>query len=290
MSRYKSVKLASKLGIMGNIFLAIIKIIIGIVSKSQAMIADSINSIGDVFSSLMTYVGNKIASIPPDEDHNLGHGKAEYIYSLLISIVMILMSLYILEEGIRVIINKTRYNFSYWLIIVCIITILIKFSLFIYTNVLAKRQNNLLIKANSKDHLNDVIMTSCNLVSCVFAKYDIFILDGFVSILISFWILISGIKIYKESYDVLMDKAISDEAKEKVYNIVKKHKEIKKIQHFNSTPVGYKYQISLTIFVDGNINTFDSHKIADILEKEIMELEEIYLAVIHVNPIEVENE
>lgn len=288
--RYKNVKLASTLGIIGNIFLTIIKTTIGLITKSGSMIADATNSIGDVFSSLMTYIGNKIASIPPDEDHNLGHGKAEYIYSMLISIVMIIMSLMIIKRGTMAIINKTKYEFSIWLIIICVITILTKLGLFIYTNILYKKEKNLLIKANSKDHLNDTIMTSCNLISCILAQHNIFIFDGIVSIIIGLWILISAIKIYKEAYDILMDKAIDNSAKEKVYNIIKKHKEIKDTQHFNSTPIGYLYQISLTIFVSGQLTTLESHEIADKLEKEIMELDEIYLAVIHVNPIEVEDE
>ena len=73
---------------------------------------------------------------------------------------------------------------------------------------------------------------------------------------------------------------------QKVLELIKRHPEIKKIQHFNSTPVGYKYQISFTIYVDGNLSTYQSHEIANNLEKEIdNEIEEIYLTVIHVNPV-----
>ena len=288
MDRFKNAKKASTLGIIGNIFLLIIKGIIGIITKSQAMIADSLNSAGDIFSSLMTYIGNKIASQPKDEDHNLGHGKAEYIYSLLISIVMILTSVIIIKDGALSLIQNKKYAYSNWLIIVCIITIIIKLSLYIYTYKIGKKYNNLLIKANSKDHINDCILTTCNLISCVLAKQNIFIFDGIVGIIIGLWILITGIKIYKESYDVLMDKAISNETKQEVYKIIKKHKEIKRIQHFNSTPIGYMYQISVTIYVDGNLTTFESHEIADNLEKEITKnIDEIYLAVIHVNPIKI---
>lgn len=288
MDRFKSAKKASTLGIIGNIFLLIIKGIIGIITKSQAMIADSLNSAGDIFSSLMTYIGNKIASQPKDEDHNLGHGKAEYIYSLLISIVMILTSVIIIKDGALSLIQNKKYAYSNWLIIVCIITIIIKLSLYIYTYKIGKKYNNLLIKANSKDHINDCILTTCNLISCVLAKQNIFIFDGIVGIIIGLWILITGMKIYKESYDVLMDKAISNETKQEVYKIIKQHKEIKRIQHFNSTPIGYMYQISVTIYVDGNLTTFESHEIADNLEKEITKnIDEIYLAVIHVNPIKI---
>lgn len=288
MDRFKCAKRASMFGIMGNIFLLIIKGTIGLITRSQSMIADSLNSAGDIFSSLMTYIGNKIASIPKDEDHNLGHGKAEYIYSLLISIMMILMSLIIIKEGLETLIFKKTYIFNIWLIVVCITTIIIKFILFLYTNKIGKKYNNLLVKANSKDHINDCILTSFNLISCIMAKYKIFILDGLVGIGIGIWILVTGLKIFKESYDVLMDKAISDETKQKVYKIIKNHEEIKRIQNFNSTPVGYMYQISLTIFVDGNLTTFESHEIADKLEKEITKkIDEIYLTVIHVNPINV---
>ena len=288
MNRYKKVKIASILGIVGNIFLFVIKVLVGFISHSQAMIADAFNSGGDILSSFITYVGNKISSKPCDDDHNLGHGKAEYIYSMLISVVMIIASLSIFKESLFSLFNNQKYNFSIWLVIVCLITIIVKLFLYIYTINIAKKENNLLIKANSRDHFNDCIITFFNLVSCLLTLKEIYYFDGIVGILISVWIIISSLKIFKESYDVLMDKSISEETKNKVYEIIKKHKEIKRVNHFNSTPVGYRYQISVTIFVDGTMSTFESHEIADKLEKEINEkIEEIYLAVIHVNPIEV---
>ena len=286
MDRFKSVKIASILGIVGNLFLLIIKAIVGIISGSQAMIADSFNSAGDIFSSAMTFVGNKIASKPYDEDHNLGHGKAEYIYSMLISIVMILTSLFIIKDSLLSIYNHSHYEFSVWLVIVCVVTIITKFLLFIYTNKMSKKLNNLLIKANSEDHRNDCIVTSCNLISCVVSQAGVYWIDGVVGSGIAFWILISAVKIFIQSYDVLMDKSINEKAKEEVFEIINQHKEIQKVTHFNATPVGYQYQISFSIFVDGNMSTFDSHKIADDLEKEIdKKIDEVYLTVIHVNPI-----
>ena len=83
-----------------------------------------------------------------------------------------------------------------------------------------------------------------------------------------------------------MDKSMDDETKNKVYEIINKHSEVKKINHFNATPVGFKYQISFTIFVDGNLSTFESHEIANKIEREIeKEIDEVFLTVIHVNPI-----
>ena len=286
MNRFKSTKLASILGILGNIFLMIIKGIVAILTGSQAMIADAFNSAGDIFSSLMTYIGNKISSKPRDDDHNLGHGKAEYIYSMLISISMILMAFIILKDSFVSLIKGKTYDFSIWLIVVCITTIIVKFLLYIYTNKVYKKYNNLLVKANSKDHFNDMIVTSVNLISCLLSLKGIYFLDGVVGIIISLWIMYTSIKLFIESYNVLMDKSISIETKNEVYEIIDRHKEIKKVIHFNSTPVGYKYQISFTIYVDGNLSTFESHDIANKLEKEIVkEIDEIYLVIIHVNPI-----
>ena len=286
MDRFKSTKIASMLGIIGNLFLLIIKGIVASLSGSQAMVADAFNSAGDIFSSLMTYVGNRISCKKADDDHNLGHGKAEYIYSMLISISMLLMATFVLKDSIKSLFYGSKYTFSIWLIVVCIVTIIVKFSLFLYTNTLYKKQNNLLILANSKDHLNDTIITSLNLISCVLSSYNIFFLDGIVGSIISIWIMYTAIKLFIESYNVLMDKSISIETKNKVLDIIKEEKQVKKVIHFNSTPVGYKYQISFTIYVDGNMSTFDSHEIANNLEEKIVDkVEEIYLVVIHVNPM-----
>ena len=285
MDRYNSTKRASILGILGNIFLLIIKGIVGFISNSQSMIADSFNSFGDVFSSLMTYIGNRISSKEPDEDHNLGHGKAEYIFSFLISIVMFLTSITVIKNAIITYINKTPINFNYYLIVVCIITIIVKFSLFLYTNKLNKKDKNILVKANSKDHRNDCFITLLTLISSICGLYGYFIVDILIGIIISLWIAYTAIKLFIESYDVLMDKSIDDSAKDKVVEIIKRHDEVIKFNHFNSTPVGYRYQISFTIFVDGNLSTFESHEIANQLEREIeKEIDEVYLTVIHVNP------
>ena len=286
MDRYKITKKTSILGILGNIFLLIIKGIVGIISNSQSMIADTFNSLGDVLSSLMTYIGNRISSKEADEDHNLGHGKAEYIFSLLISISMFIMGVNVIKNAIINLITKNYMVFSNWLIIVCIVTIIIKLLLFIYTYNVSKKYKNILIEANSKDHRNDCLVTSLSLISIILTYNNIYFIDSITGILISFWIIYTAFKIFIESYDVLMDKSMDDETKKEVFEIIKKYSEVKKINHFNATPVGFKYQISFTIFVDGNLSTFESHEIANKIEREIeKEIEEVFLTVIHVNPI-----
>ena len=284
MNWYKFGKIASILGILGNLFLLIIKCIVGIITNSQAMIADSINSASDIISSIITFIGNKIASKPRDNDHHLGHGKAEYIYSMLISILIILVAITVFKDSLVSLFNPSIFNFSIWYIIVCIVTILVKLGLFLYTNKVAKKYNNLLILANSKDHRNDMIVTFFTLLSGILMYYGINFVDSIVGIGISIFILATGIKIFIDSYDVLMDKTMNEDTKKEVLAIIKKYPEVKKIQHFNATPVGYLFQVSFTIFVDGNLSTFASHDIANKLEKEISALDDIYLTIIHVNP------
>lgn len=282
----KYIEKASILGIIGNIFLSIIKGIIGFTTNSQSMIADALNSIGDVFSSLMSYIGNKIARTPRDEDHDLGHGKAEYIYSLIISEVIILVGLNTIYKSIISIYKNEVLTPNVFLIIVCIITIITKLGLYLYTNNLYKKYNNILLEASSKDHISDIFITVSNLIAIILSFMNVLYIDGIIGILICIWLIKNGVELFIKSYNALMDKTMDLNTKDKVLNIVKKYKDIKKIQHFNTTPVGYQYQISLTIFVDGNMKTIKSHEIADKLEKEIIEnIEEVYLAVIHVNPI-----
>ena len=287
--KYSDIRKSSVLGILGNLFLLIIKGIVSFISGSKAMLADTFNSASDVISSYITYIGNKISSQKADDDHNLGHGKAEYIYSLLISIIMFLLAFSVIKSSLISLITKEKFTFSIWLIIICVITIIVKFMLFIYTHKMYKKYNNILIKANSKDHFNDCIITTSSLISCLLGKIGFYFVDGILGIIIGLWIAINAIKIFIESYDVLMDKSLDEQKKTEVLNLIKKHPEVLKTNHFNSTPVGYQYQISCTIFVDGNLSTFESHEIANKLEKEIDKaFPEIYLTVIHVNPMKVE--
>ena len=285
MDRYESAKRAGILGILGNLFLLIIKGFVGFTFKSQAMIADSFNSAGDILSSLFTFVGNKISSKPGDDDHNFGHGKSEYIFSFLISISMIIVSSKLLYDSAKSLIFHNTLDFSILLVIVCIITILIKMSLYIYTKRLNKKQSNILVEANSQDHFNDCIITSCTLISILFFFFFIYWVDSVVGILISIYIFYTGIKIFLESYNVLMDISIDEDTKKVILSLTNQYKEIKGVESIFSTPSGYKYIVIMTIFVDGNMTTFDSHTLADNLEEDIKHLDKVSAAIVHVNPV-----
>ena len=282
--RFKVTKKAGIYGIIGNIFLLLIKAIVGFASKSQAMIADCINSGGDIFASLMTFIGNKIASVPGDESHNFGHGKAEYIFSLFIAISMIIVSLKTIIDCFSTLFTGNTIIFSWWLIIVCIITIIIKLILFFYTNIMYKKYGNILLQASLEDHRNDCIITTFTLISILLSLKGIYWFDSIVGIGISAWICKTGIEIFLESYNILMDISIDEDTKDIILDLIHAYKEVRGINELSSTPVGYQYIIFLTIAVDGNMTTFDSHKLADELEKNISGLDKVYKSIVHVEP------
>lgn len=283
--RFKLTKKVGVFGIVGNIFLLIIKAIVGFVFKSQAMIADSFNSAGDIFASLMTFIGNKIASVPNDDDHNFGHGKAEYIFSMFIGISMIFVAAKLFYDSISTLILGSNLEFSWLLVVVCVITILVKFSLFLYTKKASKKYNNILLESNMKDHRNDCIVTSFTLLSVLLTLFGIYWFDGVVGIGISIWIGYTGISIFLESYNVLMDISIDEKTKDLILDIIHGYKEVKKIDSISSSPVGSQYIVFITICLDGNLSTFDSHRLANSIEENVSQLDNVYKTIVHVEPI-----
>ncbi len=280
----EKIKKVGLLGIVGNIGLLIIKVVISIISKSQAMLADSINSATDVFSSVMTLIGSKISSEPSDETHNYGHGKAEYIFSMLISVIAILLSVKIFSDGIDSLINGSQFIFSTHLLVVCLITILTKLSMYIYTNRIYKLTQNILIKANSQDHINDVFTTLSVLIGVIAGYFSVFWLDGIVALIIAIRIFIVSVGIFLDSYDVLMDKSISDEKMEQIVEFVKSFEEIDHIDKITSKTVGKQFLIVIKVSVDGEMTVNESHRIAGKLKAKVLELEEIYDVIVHINP------
>lgn len=285
MDRFNVAKKAGIIGIIGNAFLFVIKIIVAIFSKSQSMLADSVNSAGDIFASLMTWIGNKISSVPNDEDHNFGHGKAEYLFSMFISISMVLIAIKMLYDSILSIVLSNKLNFSWILIIVCLVTVIVKIALFIYTKKIYNETGNLLIKANMEDHRNDCIITSFTTVAIILTKYNIYWLDGVVGVGISIWIFIVGLQLFRDSYNVLMDSSIDNKSKDVILGLIKNYPEIKRVGTLYSIPIGCKYVVVVTVYMNGKMATTKSHRVADKLEKKIVtEIDKVEKVIVHVEP------
>lgn len=279
-------KKVGMIGILGNLFLLVIKIVVALISNSQAMLADAINSATDVFSSIMTLIGGKISEEPSDEDHNYGHGKAEYIFSLIISLIAILLAINVFSNGINSLLHGAKFTFSVPLVLVCIVTILTKFGMYWYTHKIFQNTKNILIQANSEDHLNDVFMTSSVLVGIIAGYFQIYWLDGVVALIIAIRIFMVSVGIFLDSYDVLMDKSISEKEMDEIIEIVKSFEKIDHIDKITSKTVGKQFLIIVKVSVDGNMTVSESHAIAGKLKAQIMELEEIYDVIVHINPNE----
>lgn len=287
MKFLKTIQGVGFLGIIGNIFLLIIKMLIGFIFRSQALVADGVNSLMDVFASFMTLIGGKVSEKPRDDDHHFGHKKAEFLFSLFVSVSMMIGAFLIFVSSFQGLITNHMVHFSFLLIMACMVTIIVKIALFFYSKKIFLQTRSLLVESNMLDHRNDVLVTSFTLLSVIFSFFEWYMLDSFVGMGIAIWIFLSGGKIFLESYHVLMDHALPIEVENDIKKFVQRRKNILGITKFETTPAGYQYVLILSILVDGNLTTFESHKIADDLEKAILKkFPDILMVTIHVNPIQ----
>jgi cation diffusion facilitator family transporter len=278
-------KRVSIVSLLANIFLLIIKMFIGIIFKSQGMIADSLNSAGDIFASLMSYIGSKIAYKPRDIEHPDGHGKAEYIFSELISISMIIASVLMIKDSLKSIIDNQVVVFSVKLILVCVITIIIKFCLYIYAKSKYKINNSILIKSNMIDHRNDIFLTSGTIIGIMFSYFGYHFVDGIVGISISIVIFFTGIKLFMSTYRVLMDTNISKENSNEIIEEVLKFEEVLNIDSLYTKAIGNGYLLILKISMDGKKSLEESHDLGYNIKQDILDkFDYIKQVIVHINP------
>ena len=249
------------------------------------MIADSLNSAGDIFASIMSFIGAKLSSKPKDDDHPYGHGKAEYIFSFLISISMIIASIIMVKTSIESIVNKNRVNVSIFLVLVCIVTILIKLFLFLYAYRKNKETESILIKASKEDHRNDMFVTLGTLIGILASYFGFYCIDGVIGILISLWIIFVGIRLLKESYIILMDTSLDEKIYNEITTIVQNEKEVLHVDEILSKPVGNSYIIILKISMNGNLTLENAHNIGGKIKDDLMNQYDFICDVImHINP------
>lgn len=280
---------AKKVGVIGitlNLLLLTIKFTIGMLFRSQGILADAVNSFGDVFSSIVTYVGGKISSRPRDEDHEFGHGKAEFVASFLIGIFMTIVSINMLYKSILAIINNNKFEISYLVVLVPLITIVIKLIMYIVVTRIGEKNNSLLISANARDHRNDVIISIGVLIGIAFGFLGYYFVDALVGMAISIIIIITGIKITYEAYDVLIDKCIDTNISKEIKEDIESIEGIRHVDSILSKPTGNLYMLMIKISVNPEMTVKESHKIAAKIRYELIRKEGVYDAVVHVNPDE----
>lgn len=284
MDRYSATKRVAVLGIGANILLLVLKLVIGIMSKSQAMIADGFNSAGDVFASVMTYLGNRISSLPQDKDHPYGHGKAEYIFSMIISFSLLLVTFQIFKNSLESIINRESFVFSWWLVGVASITIILKAALWRYTLNAGKKWDNLLILANSEDHRNDILVTSSTLLGIILGTRGIYWVDGAVGIGISLWIGYTGIRIFISAYNVLMDTNIDQKYVDSLIRDIESIDGVDHVDSINAKPIGVSFIIIVKVSVSGTLTVEQGHAIAAQIKSKVKGNKNVGDVVVHVNP------
>lgn len=285
-SSSKTAKRVGIIGIISNIFLLSIKFIVGIIFKSQGLIADALNSFGDVFSSVITFVGGKISEKPADEDHEFGHGKAEFVASFLIGIFMVMVSIETLTSGIKSIIYNESFVFSWLLIIVPIVTIIVKSILYFYCRAKSKKYDSLLVLSNAKDHRNDIILSLGVIIGVVCGYFGYYFVDGMVGICISGVIIVTGVQIIKQAYDVLIDKCIDIEIVNEMKKSIENTEGVNHLDSIKSKPTGNLHMLIVKVSVDPNMTVKESHKIAGIIRDNLRKYPNVYDSVIHINPDE----
>lgn len=283
--RFSAGKKVATLGIAVNILLLIFKLTTGYAAGSQAMIADGFNSLGDVFASAVTLFGSLYAAKPKDEDHVWGHGKAEYIASMIIGFSMMAMAIYTISGSVASLADQSALEFSWWLVVVAVVTISAKAGLFAFCIKKSKEYKSVLIKANAQDHRNDVFVTSGTLAAIFLSVIGFHWVDGVIGIAISCWIIYSGFMIIKESAGVLMDTGSDARTLEEYKDEILKIDGVDHIDSVSTKPVGAKIILIAKISVDKDMTVIESHKIAKAIELEMMrDRPEIDDVIVHINP------
>ena len=286
MDRFQQTRRVALLGISANIFLMILKLLAGFASRSQAMTADGFNSAQDVFASAITLIGNRIASKPEDRDHPYGHGKAEYIFSMIISFSLLLAGVQILRSSFSSIWNRGEFVFSWWLVAVSAITIILKLWLYRHTAKAGREQDNLLITANSLDHRNDVFVTTATLLGILFGTVGLYWIDGVVGIGISGWIILTGLRIFSGAYHVLMDTSIDPAAMKKIRQVIESISGVDHVDDITSKPIGVGYILIVKVSVKSTLTVLEGHGIAAEIKQRLKHCNNCKIdeVVVHVNP------
>lgn len=283
--RFSSGKKVALLGIGVNIILLLIKLWAGYVSSSQAMIADGFNSMGDVFASTVTLFGSLYAAKPKDADHAWGHGKAEYIASLIIGFSMVVMAVYTASGSVESLAKNEILDFSWWLVGVAVVTIFAKACLYAYCIRKSRQYNSILIKANAQDHRNDVFVTSGTLAAIFLSVIGWHFMDGVIGIAISAWIVYSGISIVMDSARVLMDQTAGSATIEEYKKEIMEIDGIAHVDSVNTKPVGAKSILIVKVSVDRDMTVIKSHEIAKKIELELLRFHtDVDDVIVHINP------
>ena len=294
-------RLASFVGIFSNLLLFIIKIIAGVISGSVAIIADSINNLSDMGSSVVTLIGFKMANLPADDEHPYGHERMEYIAGLIVAFIIIFVGGSLFLTSIDKIKTYTpedvNYVASYISMGILSVSILIKLWQSLFNRRMGKIINSVALEATADDSRNDCISTGailfgticlvvCGLINVVVP----FSIDGVLGILVSLFIIYSGCMVIKETVNPLLGEKVEKEYVNEILDFISTYDIVLGYHDVMCHMYGpTKCFMTLHVEFDQNINVLDAHEQIDVIEKDVNNKFGILLT-IHMDPIETGNE
>lgn len=288
-TRKKAGFLSSTVGIVCNIILFVSKFIIGTIANSVAIISDAFNNLTDCLSCIITMFGYNLASKPADKEHPFGHGRMEYFTSLIIAVFIIIVGFEFFKTSLSRIFNKEDIDVTYFTIIVLVLSILLKFWMYLFNKKMATIFNNQAMMATSYDSLSDAMTTSITLIGSIISLFTDFPIDGVIGLIVSGLIIKTAISIIKDTLDELLGKPADKETTQQLLDIVMSHQGILGVHDLMIHNYGPNYMIaSLHAEVDAKQNVLEAHDTIDNIEKEIFEKMKI-MTTIHLDPIETDN-
>lgn len=283
-------RVASLISIFCNIFLCVIKYIVGIISKSVAIQADAFNNLSDAGSNIATLLGFRLAEKKPDQDHPYGHGRYEYIMGLVIAFLIFLVAFSSLKESFLKIIKPEQIQFRWITVFILIISIIIKLGMAYINKDFSKRIDAPSLKAASQDSLNDCVTTAATLISVIFAYFSHIPIDGWISLLVSLFVLRAGFDVFFDTVHPLLGKAPDPQLIKAIEDYVLSHSRILGIHDLIVHDYGpSRLFVTLHVEVRADEDILEAHDLIDSIEREISARFSC-LATIHMDPIDVSDE
>ena len=286
--------LASVVGIIVNIILAAIKLIAGFLSGSVAILADAFNNLSDSGSAVITLLSFKLSSKPADKEHPYGHARFEYIASMIVSFIIMLVGGELFLDSAKTLVGigeAKSTEISYLTIIILSVSIILKLWLAVFYRYIGKRIDSTVVRAASTDSFSDTISTLAVLISSVIIKFtDWQMLDAIVGIIVSIPIMIAGFKLLNETKDILLGEGPVDETVNAIQKIIADFPDIIGIHDLMVHNYGpSKFVASFHAEVDGKMDIYYLHDMIDNAERRICEELDI-VCTIHMDPIVTDDE
>ncbi len=285
--RENRIKKASWISILGNAVLSILKILIGFVSGSMAVIADGIDSASDVMASVVTLIAARIISKPPDPKYPYGYIKADTIATKVLSFIIFFAGAQLAITTIRSLIeNESREVPSMIAIYVTLFSMAGKLFLALYQKHIGKKTESSMLLANATNMWNDIIISGSVFVGLVFTFiFRLPILDTITALLVSAYIMHSAFRIFLKSNLELMDGVDDKHIYNQIFDAVDAIDGAYKPHRVRTRKMGKYYIIGIDIEVDGNITVNQSHQIAQNVEDNIKKyVKNVYDVIVHVEP------